>query len=600
MRKACLLLLFAALLIQGCKSGIIIEEDSTDPQEKEIKEPDEKPSEYSYYMYGIADIDVSVDDGKKVDSKKTEDYRPCSVKIDGGKTFESLEARGRIRGRGNSTWEWYPKKPYRIKLDESAPVLGMDANKDWVLMADYRDVTHLMNNVGFSMAHYLGLPCANHSRYARLTLNGEYLGLYMVTEQVEEGGHRVPLDGLQGILLALDINDGPGDVPHSTENFYSEVFRSAACVKYPENATTDVRDRVKTEFAKLERAIDGLEWDALQQMLDIPSMIHYIMIQELIANVEMDNGNSMRSGYIHRYSNSSKWVMGPLWDCDGGFSYNWGDMYDYSGWGHTYFESYKVLIYGSDPYKGKGAYGSGVSDFFSKLFGMPEFVKAFKQRWNEVKEGLLTEVLENIEATEEVIEEAADEDTAIWDIYNYDHSTEVEKLTRWLKNRFSYLDGVFNAYPENAGEAPVAKDIKVVSTITYDVSFPLDEHHAGDYVSISDEEQKTLLDGLGLKSLDELTAGYFEEEITFQAIEPDGKFNPENTAYAPGIWFDDKGYVTSYGSNSYVYSQLDLWGLTFEVGKHPTICTPGDYTIKEAFVKGENAVCFTFNISVTE
>ena len=82
----------------------------------------------------------------------------------------------------------------------------------------------------------------------------------------------------------------------------------------------------------------------------------------------------MRSGFIHRHDDDSLWVMGPLWDCDGGFNYNWGDMYDSRGWGHTFFENYRTLIFGSDPYNHYGAYGSTPSDFFCDLFGLCRFV----------------------------------------------------------------------------------------------------------------------------------------------------------------------------------------------------------------------------------
>ena len=192
----------------------------------------------------IARIDITTDGGMPVNSKDPADYRPCTVKVSGSEDY-ATEERGQIRGRGNSTWNWYPKKPYRIKLDASVPFLGMAPNKDWVLLADYRDVTHMMNLTGFYLAKELGLPYANHVRYASVSLNGKELGLYMVTEQVEEGGHRVELDPKEGILLALDINDGPDDEPRATNNFWSDVFGMAAAVKYPEDADKTVRNRVR-------------------------------------------------------------------------------------------------------------------------------------------------------------------------------------------------------------------------------------------------------------------------------------------------------------------------------------------------------------------
>ena len=400
-----------------------------------------------YYQYGLAQMDIVTENAAKVNSR--DEYVPCTVTIDGKGVFADLEAKGAIRGRGNSTWRWYAKKPYRIKLDESAAVLGLARNRDWVLLADYRDITHMMNNVGFTLAHELGLPYANHSRYATVRLNGKNIGLYMVTEQVEEGGNRVRLDADEGILLALDINDGPDDEPDATNNFWSEVFDMAAAVKYPRDAERAERNWVKSEFAELEEAIDSRDWDAIQQLLDVESMIHYIMIQEIIGNVEMDNNPSLRSGYIHRYDDASKWVMGPLWDCDGGFNYNWGDMYDNRGWGHTYFENYKTLIFGTDPYHHRGAYGSTASDFFCRLFGIPEFVQQFQDRWAEVHSDLLNTLLDHLDATEELIADAAQADMDLWGIDNYEHEEEYEALVAWLVNRFDYLNTVIPKYPKS-------------------------------------------------------------------------------------------------------------------------------------------------------
>jgi hypothetical protein len=323
----------------------------------------------------------------------------------------------------------------------------MAPNKDWVLLADYRDVTHMMNLVGFYLAQELGLPFANHVRYATVTLNGEDLGLYMVTEQVEEGGHRVQLDPKEGILLALDINDGPDDRPRATDNFFSNVFWMAAAVKYPEDATKADRDRVREEFAFLERAIESEDWAAVKQELDVESMAKYILIQEIISNVEMDNYPSMRSGFIHRYDDSSRWVMGPLWDCDGGFNYNWSDMYDSRGRGHTYFESYRTLIFGSDPYYRTGAYGSTPSDFFCCLFGMPEFVRLIRQLWIDNQASLLSGLLDCLAETETLIGTAAQADMDRWGIDRYVHAEEYRKLRAWLTNRFRYLDGVIRNYP---------------------------------------------------------------------------------------------------------------------------------------------------------
>ena len=123
-------------------------------------------------------------------------------------------------------------------------------------------------------------------------------------------------------------------------------------------------------------------------------------------------------------------------------------MYDYWGWGHTFFESYRLLILGSQPFTGRGAYGSGPSPFFSSMFGMTEFVKAFKARWNEKRDEMLETVLANIDATYKVIATQMRGDCTLWHINNYNPAEQVSKLRLWLNDRFDYLDTVIDGYDE--------------------------------------------------------------------------------------------------------------------------------------------------------
>jgi hypothetical protein len=492
-------LLKTKLMVAVCLSVLA----GCNPEPDPIVDPDPDVHDVAdttnYFVYGLASIEINTDGKVAVDSKDPADYRPCTVTLDGAGVFDDYEGRGKVRGRGNSTWEWYPKKPYRIKLDEPFPFMGMVANRDWVLLANYRDVTHMMNNVGFTLAHCLGIPYTNHSRYATLKLNGKNMGLYMVTEQVEQGRGRVDVKAEGGILLTLDINDGPGDCPQATNNFWSEYIHMAAAVKWPENPDPEVRDFVRSEFGKLEHAILDHDWVVVNELLDVQSMIDYLIVQEAIANVEMNNNPSCRSVYIHRDA-GGRWVMGPVWDCDGGFCYNWGDMYDSWGWGHTYFESYRLLIMGSQPYSGRDANGSGISPFFSNMFGMPQFVKAYKARWKGKREEMLDRVLAHIDDTYNIIANAMRADCTLWKIVNYTPAEEVEKLKNWLINRFDYLDHVIDAYDElslggdDRPDPDTHDKVDIISTVKLKASYPQDGHHFGIYLTPDKDICRTIED----------------------------------------------------------------------------------------------------------
>ena len=553
-------------------------------------------------MYGLASIEITTDGQAAVDSKDPADYRPCTVTVDGADVFDDYEGRGKVRGRGNSTWEWYAKKPYRIKFDESSSFMGMASNRDWVLLADYRDVTHMMNNVGFTMAHCLGIPYTNHSRYATLKLNGKNMGLYMVTEQVERGGHRVDLQPA-GILLALDINDGPGDCPQATNNFWSEYIHMAAAVKWPEDPEPDVRDYVRSEFGKLEYAILDHDWAALNELLDVQSMIDYLIVQEAIANVELDNNPSARSVYINR-DVGGKWIMGPVWDCDGGFCYSWGDMYDSWGWGHTYFEDYRLLVMGRQPYSGKDAYGSGISPFFSNLFGMPQFTKAFKARWQEKRDEMLDMVLDNIDATYEAIADAMRADCTLWKISNYTPACEVEKLKDWLVSRFDYLDTVIAGYDEGTADdddhPDPTDDATIVATVDIEASYAQDGHHLGTYLTPDKATGKTIAEALGVTVSD--IPSLFSDGYLRVAHCEDSSLNFNTTASdaeGMGFWFNSQCQVSNYGNDSSVYVELSFSEFCFILGKHPSQCAPGRYPVNIVLVYGDKAVQVNIDITVT-
>ena len=120
------------------------------------------------------------------------------------------------------------------------------------------------------------------------------------------------------------------------------------CVKHPKDIPTEQLDSIKSELKVLETAIQRDNYYAVSDILDIPAFIDYLIIQELVFNVEVA---APRSIYIHRNKNQ-KWVMGPLWDFDAGFDFDWSTMYT----GHNYFNNFRKLVLGRDPYRQIGGH----------------------------------------------------------------------------------------------------------------------------------------------------------------------------------------------------------------------------------------------------
>ena len=100
-----------------------------------------------------------------------------------------------IRGRGHGTWG-ADKKPYRIKLKEKADLLGMGANKHWVLLANRYDPSLLRNRLISYIGTELGLSFTPKCLPVDLVVNGEYYGSYLLSEQVRVGKNRIDIDEL--------------------------------------------------------------------------------------------------------------------------------------------------------------------------------------------------------------------------------------------------------------------------------------------------------------------------------------------------------------------------------------------------------------------
>lgn len=83
--------------------------------------------------YRIPEVYIFTEGGASIDSK--DKYVNATFRfVDPSKFWSDryeIEATGRIRGRGNTTWGM-PKKPYRVKLDEKTEPFGLYGNKDWI------------------------------------------------------------------------------------------------------------------------------------------------------------------------------------------------------------------------------------------------------------------------------------------------------------------------------------------------------------------------------------------------------------------------------------------------------------------------------------
>ena len=267
-----------------------------------------------------------------------------------------------IKGRGNTTWRNFDKKPYALKFDKKAALLGMPKDKRWDLLANAVDRTRLRNDIAFELGRRLSPDYGQHyfdwtprGEYVELVLNGTHMGNYYLVEHIKIAQDRVNITEMTaaditepgitgGYLLEMSTemdevnqfytNAFPDAYPYKDgqHRFDGSNYRLPVMVKNPDEDVVQpaqlawLKDYVNTLQGHIVRN-DG-DWTS---QVDMDSFICWMFVQEVVGNYECFHP---KSAYLHK-DRSGKLVMGPLWDFDYGTfkkDYRSTPVYHYSIW----------------------------------------------------------------------------------------------------------------------------------------------------------------------------------------------------------------------------------------------------------------------------
>jgi len=360
----------------------------------------------------LAHIYFDTDGSVPITSK--DEYLYGNLRVEGQSRYDDLiilNSVSRIKGRGNSTWGW-PKKPYKIKLDSKESILGLLPEKDWVLLANYQDGPHLLNAVAFTIGRMLEMPFTNTIIPVELTINGEYLGVYGLTEQIEIKKNRVNV-GDDGLLFELD------QYFDKKWQFRSADYNLPVMVKDSEIDTQEELDLIKSDFEAFETLVasDDFPNNNYLDYIDGESIAKYFIVYMLTSNEEI---NHPKSTYMHKTA-TGKYVMGPIWDFD------WA--YGFEGTGSHFNNPNKPLFW-------TGA-KSG-TQFFSKLMlSDPKIKLLVKGYWLDFTSNHLDDLMDYIDAHDFIIEGAKARNFKMW---NNGLVTDELVMKRWILDRVSYMN----------------------------------------------------------------------------------------------------------------------------------------------------------------
>lgn len=365
---------------------------------------------------------------------------PSKIYTD-GTPFESTAG---IRGRGNSTWDM-PKKPYKIKLDKAANLLGINSDdKDWALLANYSDKSLLRNIVAFKISEIVGMRWTPKSVSAEVYLNDKYLGVYTLTDHKEVSEKRLNLNlaeengAVEGdYFMELDFHYDEG------ERFKTDLKQLPIMLKDPEEVSAEQFNFVKDFFNKAEAVLYSDKFtdpeEGYHKYIDINSFVDYFIVQELSKNCD---GNMRGSCYLSIIDNKII-EQSFVWDFDIAF-------------GNA---KHIVTEQGASSDGPTGWYIKTCSPWFDQLFKDPKFVQAVKDKWNAVKPQLnmlpffVTQHYNQLKAAAARNFGKIEDGGAGWNVHeimwpNYvdrgEYKNEVDFLISFIQQRMAWLDKNIN------------------------------------------------------------------------------------------------------------------------------------------------------------
>lgn len=158
------------------------------------------------------------------------------VSADGGSIY-SGELK-QIKARGNSTFTYADKKSYQIKLNTASDLLGnKEQVKTWVLLASYFDATQMHDKLMKDLATKLGLAYTASCNWVNLYYDGEYRGVYLLSEKNSVGAASVAITDMEEAYKAQNPSYGDNMSTALSQNAYGQQFQYTKGLQEPANIT---------------------------------------------------------------------------------------------------------------------------------------------------------------------------------------------------------------------------------------------------------------------------------------------------------------------------------------------------------------------------
>ena len=393
---------------------------------------DEGDDSKLYQLTNLPTVVINTEGSQEIVSKEEELSSTVYIISEEGTNLLATTETG-VRGRGNASWDQFPKKPYRLKFKSKQSPLGAPASaKKWTLISNYSDKSLMRNILAFEASRRIGQAYTPYCHPVDVIVNGEYRGCYQLCDQVEAAEGRVPAK--DGYLIEIDAYAWK-----EVSAFWSWKG-TPVTIKHPdEDDITDAqRQHIESFFNQMETAALGSDFTdpekGYRKYLDLESFLRNLLVGDFCGNTDL-----LWSVYMYKDAKDGKLYTGPTWDHDLSFD---NDYRSYPVNANNDF----IFLFVPSPAS------DAVRDITRRIVKEdPEAKNLLAQYWNQaLEEGDLKTLPEYLDQTYVLLQESQELNFKRWDILDSQvhmnfqalgtYEAEVNFLKNCLKERLVKFD----------------------------------------------------------------------------------------------------------------------------------------------------------------
>lgn len=382
-----------------------------------------------------------------------------------------------IEIRGSSS-QMFPKKSYGFETWDASynevdtSLLGMPAENDWILNANFTDKTLLRNTMGYQTWMNMGYYATRY-RHVEVFINNRYKGVYIFSEKIKRDKDRVDIAKLTntmntgdkvtgGYIFKIDRGEGWTSSFAAPNNPSINIYFQW---EYPsfEDITDQQKQYLQAYVDSFEVALDGPNFTnhetGWRNFAKEETFVDYFIQNEFCKNVD----GYRLSTFIQkeRDSEGGKLRMGPVWDFDLAWhnaNYCEGELY--TGWAYQF------------PCTDDGFQ---IPFWWERLLQDTLFCNNIKCHWSYLRDTYLSQerIFEYIDSTAALLDQAQQRNFEAWPIlgiyvwpnpwpYPATYAAEISSVKNWITHRLAWLDQHMpgNCYTIGIQEQPDALSIQ--------------------------------------------------------------------------------------------------------------------------------------------